>query len=355
MWTEIEDGSVVDDEGRIIHFSLERFITDIATGNCCFICGARPDDKPFNDEHVFPEWLQRRYGLFHKQFTLPNGVGIRYDRYTVPCCVECNDLMGRVVETPMSNVVRGGADQIREFIVGGDALKVFVWMGLIFLKVHLKDRAHRVHLNRQLGDARIGDDYSWEDLHHIHSVVRCFYTGVGIDETAVGSMLIMPVNPEQDDEPFDFVDLSFAQATMLRLGDVAIYAVMNDSGGATNLFYPTLERITGPLSELQAREIVVELALMNLYMRDRPTFSFLCHTEHERGQLVGVRPRLWLDRREMAIRGQLLERAFGAILPPLNGYTEDEARAQMADGRLSFLFGNDGQFIERNRLDPPPD
>jgi hypothetical protein len=85
-----EDGSIIDRVGKVIFFSAQRFVDDICLGNCCFICGAKPEHKPFNNEHILPEWLLRRYDLFSRTITLPNDRTVRYDRYTVPCCVDCN-------------------------------------------------------------------------------------------------------------------------------------------------------------------------------------------------------------------------------------------------------------------------
>jgi len=55
VWTKISDGSIVDQNGKVIFFSTRRFIDDICIGNCCFM-RSKPDERPFNDEHVFPEW-----------------------------------------------------------------------------------------------------------------------------------------------------------------------------------------------------------------------------------------------------------------------------------------------------------
>jgi hypothetical protein len=75
MWHIIDDKSVLDETGKVIFFSTERFVNDICLGDCCFICGANPKDKPFNNEHVLPERLLRRYGLFAREIMLPNAVG----------------------------------------------------------------------------------------------------------------------------------------------------------------------------------------------------------------------------------------------------------------------------------------
>jgi hypothetical protein len=66
MWSRLDDGSVIDDNGKLIFFSTQRFVNDICLGHCCFICGAAPSSVPFNDEHVIPEWVLRRFGLFSK-------------------------------------------------------------------------------------------------------------------------------------------------------------------------------------------------------------------------------------------------------------------------------------------------
>ena len=51
---------------------------------------------------------------------------------------------------------------------------------------------------------------------------------------------------------------------LLRLGNVVLVTTFNDAGGAINGAMPMLERIEGPLSEIQAREVMVDFAFMNL-------------------------------------------------------------------------------------------
>jgi hypothetical protein len=75
MWRKDEDGSILDETGKVVYFSQERFVRDICLGDCCFVCGANPANVPFNDEHVIPNWLLRRYNLFARAITLPNAAG----------------------------------------------------------------------------------------------------------------------------------------------------------------------------------------------------------------------------------------------------------------------------------------
>jgi hypothetical protein len=64
MWTRESDDTVLDENGAVVYFSLERFVRDLCLGDCCFICGAAPGTVSFNDEHVIPRWLLWRYDLF---------------------------------------------------------------------------------------------------------------------------------------------------------------------------------------------------------------------------------------------------------------------------------------------------
>lgn len=355
-WMREADGSVVDHTGKVIFFSADRFINDICLGHCCFICGARPGSRPFSDEHIFPEWLLRHFNLFDRKITLPNAGTVRYGRYTVPCCAECNELLGETVEQPISEVVKKGRDAIADYLTSGYLLNMFVWLGLIYLKTHLKDRAHRVNLDRRKGDDMIADEYDWAHLHHIHSVVRCFYTDCEVQREAIGSCLAVPVNANIPSERFDFADLYLAQTMMLRLDDVGLFAVFNDSGGAMGYFWQVLQKITGPVSELQLREILVELAFLNLHIKERPTFRSELDLKRELSRIVALRPELGLAELDYGLRGQLLHHAVKDAFPHLRfpGRTEDEIQEAMKAGKLTFLFNDQGAFVEDRwqRLSP---
>jgi hypothetical protein len=100
MWSRESDDSVVDQQGRVLYFSPERFERSICIGKSYFLCGATRAQAKFNDEHVVPARLLRRFELFDRSIRLPNGTGIRYDRYKIPCCIHCNSRLGRALETP---------------------------------------------------------------------------------------------------------------------------------------------------------------------------------------------------------------------------------------------------------------
>ena len=130
-WHKTSDGSFLDHSGKVLFFSKDRFVNDICLGRCCFICGAQPGSKVFNDEHVIPEWVLRKFNLFNRAITLPNGGTVKYGRFKVPCCQDCNSLMGRQIEERISKVVNAGPEAVQKHIAEGNGLEFFVWLGLI--------------------------------------------------------------------------------------------------------------------------------------------------------------------------------------------------------------------------------
>jgi hypothetical protein len=354
MYVRTSDGSFLDEDGRVIFFSCERFIRDICEGDCCFICGASRSTKPFNDEHVLPEWILRRYELLKRRVTLPNRTTFRYDRYTVPCCVECNSLMGREIEVPVSKLIAQGQDAIHEHLKARGALMFFVWMGLTFLKTHLKDRDLRFHQDLREPEGPISALYTWENLHHIHSVVRCFYTGCTVSSNVFGSFLVLPVRSEATTDDFDFGDLHEAQTMLIRLGNTAFITVFNDSCGALNLVMHRIERIEGPVSVVQLRELMAEFAFANLHLKDRPLYrtavdcnSGECRIEADHPKEVEMLP---ID---LGLRGRLMEHALRDMIPAITvpGRTREQFEAALLDGRMSFLFDDEGKFIRKSLIE----
>lgn len=350
MWIKKPDGSIEDATGRVIFFSAQRFVDDICLGHCCFICGAKPGSKPFNNEHILPAWLLRHFNLFDRTINLPYDHKVRYGSYTVPCCQDCNSLMGELIETPVSSAIAGGLSAVNLFLEEGGLLKMFVWMGLIYLKTHLKDRAMRIHLDKRKGEEKIADDYNWAHLHHIHSVVRSFYNGCSVEQEALGSFLSVPVTLQGARERFDFSDLYDAQTMVLSVDDCALFAVFDDSGGALSRFFPRLKRITGPLSHIQVREVLAELSFLNLSLKERPTFHTECDMDAKTCRIFATRPQLDLVPVDLRLRGRLLRHALYNVPDGMQfeGVTRDEALAAIDAGTMTFLFDDKGNFIKES-------
>jgi hypothetical protein len=350
LYVRTNDGTLLDAAGRVIAFSPERFVREVCEQGCCFVCGASPGSREFNDEHVLPRWLLRRHDLFDREITLPNGTRVRYGRYTISCCVDCNRELGRVLEEPVSALFAGGYDAIVDHLRDAGRDLLFRWMALVYIKTHLRDATYRWHLDRRLGNEVIGDAYQWEILHHVHCLARSAISGVGLGAGAIGSFAALPVIGSPGEEGFDYGDMYLARSFYIRSGNVALVAVLNDAGAAQISFAAVLRRLTGPLVTPQVREILANFAFANLHLRERPRFSTVPGTgglviEAELPQHVDI------DLQASPSRGELLAQLSA---PYVGGETPEKRERILEEfrrGQRTYLFDADGAYVDyRTRL-----
>lgn len=356
MFRVTRDQSVVDRNGKIIFFSLEKFISDIANGDCCFICGAQRGSVPFNDEHVLPNWILRRFGLHRRTIEIPNRTNFRYASMTIPCCVTCNTEMGEAFENPMSELLGGGFDAVSKYLKECGPWDLFRWMGLIFLKAHLKNKYLSYHRDGRKGDKRISEIHSWEELHHLHCVTRSFHSGAKLDMEVLGSVCVLPAKVRSHFEGFDFVDLTAAQTMLLRIGDVAIITVFNDSQAALSVAYEDLDRkIGGPLSPVQLRELVARLASINLQVEPKARFFSDIDAIAEDYRIRAERPdRVHLPAWDDDLHGAIMHALTKDMIKQIrNG---EEILDLVKTGRYTFLTTPQGRFdLGSMELEPSAD
>ncbi len=353
-WSKTADGSLLDENGGVVYFSCKRFVESICLGNCCFICGASPNEKQFNDEHIFPEWLLREFALFDRYVTLPNGARFKYGRYKIPCCADCNSLMARSVEEPVRDLLHQGHSAVSDHFRREGGLMFFVWIALIFLKTHLRDRHFNMTLDRRVSQEPISSRYEWESLHHIHTVARCFVTRATIQREVFGTCFVLPAKVENGLEPFDVADLYDAQVALVRCHDVAVLTVFNDSTAVTGHLLRILEQVTGPLSNLQLREVMVEAACCNLHLKERPQYASLVDLRAQTSKIIAMLPPSPefhpVDRK---LRGRLMEYSLRPALSrsAVVGYTNiEDFWAKVREGLQTFLYDDNGNFITEQHV-----
>lgn len=317
-------------------------------GDACFVCGAFSRDKRFNDEHIVPRWVLRRYGLFDKEITLPTGKRLHYRGYRVPCCVDCNSLLGKQLETPVSQLLNGDYKEVAPRLDEAALRLLFTWVSLLFFKVHLKDRSVRLHNDPRLGLEVIGDAYDWGDMHHLHAVARSPYTRASLLPEAMGSLQIYEITGELTKDGWDYLDFTFDQTIIIRVGRIGIVATLNDSTAAESAWGDRLNIIDGPISELQLREIGAMFALANRDLIDRPVFSTLVY-DKTTAMIACQRPPLRLKDFEPEAFGRALlfaVRNYVDVKAIMVDGTRDPAKvaAAISTGYVRFLASN-GEFI----------
>jgi hypothetical protein len=138
----------------------------------CLFCG----DETNSDEHVIPQWLQRRFGLQEQIVVIPNGTGLKYKHVKVPASAEHNNRFGEI-----ENRISKGTFNLSEVYLW--ALKIHI--GFIFrdstLKFDIKDPSAPFILN-------VGDFESEVTLFRL--LCKIWRTGGTTDPSPFGSVYI---------------------------------------------------------------------------------------------------------------------------------------------------------------------
>lgn len=346
LYLRTSDGSLEDDEGNVIFFSVERFTREICEEGHCFLCGAHPKSKVFNDEHIIPRWVLKSFNLYDKSITLPNESKIRYDQYTVPCCQECNSFLGRFFEQEIRIAVLGGLESVNRYIKENGHLKIFLWLSLIFFKTHLKDSYLRRHRDLRLGQETIASDYDWPLMHHIHCMVRAVQSGASIEEDCLGSTAVLPATLADHYDNFDYRDTYAANTVLLRVADVAFVAVLDDSCAALNLFSDHFRRITGALSPIQLREVLTHLTLLNIKLKYRPRYLTKLDPRSGRVTICAILPEtLEIKEHTREEFGEILYANVSEYVAKIRSPDPHFNAKNVRSGNYHFLFDERGKFL----------
>ncbi len=343
------DGSLEDNSGAVLFFSVERFISEICEGEDCFLCGAKKNSKEFNDEHVIPKWILKKCDLYGKSITLPNKEDLRYEKYTVPCCKECNSFLGKNFEEVIQRLLEGGYECINEFVRNKGPWKIFLWLSLIFFKTHLADSYLRKHLDRRKGDEPIGSDYDWGFLHHIHCMIRAIRTEASIAKECLGTFFILPAKVADHLGKFDYRDVYASNTMLLRIDNIAFCAVLDDSCAAFNYFMKYCEKINGALSPLQLREVLAHLTLLNRKLKYRPNFFTRLDTQNgEVAIKANIPETLELEDYTTEEFGEILYTMVSEMIKDIGNPELINNIDNIKKGHYKFLFDKTGKFQSRS-------
>ncbi|MFM6932439.1 MAG: HNH endonuclease [Novosphingobium sp.] len=334
------DGTILDAKGRELFLGLDRFKALVKDRHRCFLCGEHEDSKRFNDEHVIPDWVQRTFDLHEKKIRLSNGSLFQYSKYKIRCCAECNTFLGATFEKPISEAISAGPEAFLDWFEG-EVFTLFIWVNLIFLKVHLKDNELRLERNLKAPDDRIGDLYDWAELHHCHAMLRAARFGFAIDtETTLGSIFCLRLGEWARAQPYDYNDHLPTHTVMIRLGEIAFICALNDACGVFQGLMPKIEKLPPELNAVQLLEILTEFQFVNAHLKYRPTYRTELDVKTGDVTIVGSLPELFdLKELDFALRGDLMIRnLYGSFENfALEGLSVDETRKKVARGDVSFL------------------
>lgn len=343
-----EDGSWLNTDGSVYHFSKVRFLEEVCTGKVCFICGRGKNTTEVSKEHIIPKWILKKYSLFNRNLTLlHDGRSRRYDQQVVPCCSSCNSLMGKWLEEPIRNALVKGHSGVDALIKTNHGMKlVYTWLALIFFKLTLKSLETTFSLDQRVSTSKLSNMIEWDELYHVHTVARSFFSNAEWDQGVAGSVMIFPAINDERCESFDFQDFVNQQSLMLRLDDVCFICVFNDSCGSSSLFMDKssiMKAKLGALSPIQYREILAHLTYLSSVLLQHPKFTYSVSSsggltisaDHPQNCEIGEEP--------FESLGQLLELCCGSYVDP----NDVQTRRLMREGSCSFILDENGNFNSR--------
>lgn len=345
----ISNPTKINSQGKILFFNYDDFINKIVRKNNCFICGATKNMKPFNDEHVIPDWILRKFKMHTKSITLPNGTTLKYGHYKIPCCQECNSELGKTYEIPISELLSHSYAEICNRLEEDPKLiqLLFKWLSLIFIKTHLKDTLLLQDRDVRNDSGMIGDGHYWSDIHHIHCIARSHYTNAIISVEVFGTICILPVMMSEDLEKFDFVDSQAGKAIMIHINDFCIIVVLNDSCASYHLFSEFINMINAPLSPFQIREIVAHFNYINLNLKYRPIFKSIIKNENY--TIVGEMPETMVlvdETERISSPGEFLKYYVTDMIGNVDN--RETILDEISKGKRNYLIDENGKFINHN-------
>lgn len=271
-----------------MNLTIKEFIQHVPKNkDRCFICQKKRNGlsgiyNNLNGEHVLPNWIISRFNLNKIKgagIFLPNETKTKYGD-TIPCCKECNTLMGSYFEQDMSSLFSLNFNEFLSKINSDKELycKVFEWICLIYVKLQIKDSFLLNERNETISDGRtISDEYlAFEKIYHEYMIARRCYSKLLIDESAIGSMFFFEALefPNISDN-YDFQDI-VGGCVLIRIGKIALIAITNDSKAVEN--YHSIkphffDKKNFPLTNIQLRELFARISFENECLINRPTFE----------------------------------------------------------------------------------
>lgn len=98
----------------------------------CFLC---KEEKELTDEHVFPQWMQRKFDLWKKFIVMKDGSQQEYGRLKIPCCKECNGTYLSQKEKEISELIKRKNIQELKNIEES----IFIWLYKIMYGINYKE------------------------------------------------------------------------------------------------------------------------------------------------------------------------------------------------------------------------
>jgi hypothetical protein len=238
----------------------------------CALCGRSFARFPFDEEHIFPKWLQHHHNLWTRKLNIPNFIGKRYDSVKLVICQRCNNKTYGSLETCLAPVFSGpdaftAAAQLDDYDLA-------VWLGKIFWLLIRKSHSVVDFRTRDLPEQdRILPNDMLPGTLYLGMIQRAFATGKGMVSCYAGdppipeffygepySLYRFRIDPRDGRfEGFDFFDSPVTLGVGFRTSTLGIICLF-DGGLHQRFRSPSWEFLTGQaLHPVQFAEVAARM------------------------------------------------------------------------------------------------
>lgn len=187
----------------------------------CFLCGCDFEGAKRTDEHVFPKWLQHRFGLFNQTLNLLNHSTIPYRALRIPCCSECNGVhLAQMEERFIALLERGFTELSVE-----DEKVVFQWTAKILYGTLYKELS-LLHDRREPHLGTIMHPDTIERYRTLHMLLQSIRIPTEFREPRPWSIFVF----KYEGTDFDYINDIQSQCFSVKLGTVGVSVVFEDCG-----------------------------------------------------------------------------------------------------------------------------
>jgi hypothetical protein len=243
----------------------------VFTYDRCFLCGNLLNELNSSVEHIFPKWLQNKFALWNKELILLNGTSIKYKNLKIPCCKECNSIMGRNIEKPLEQGVSFGYEEFMKL----NKMIIFQWLNKIAYGMLFKE----LSLKAQLSDPKSDMIYNEEHFkkHKMqHLFLRSIIYATGLINNP-WSILIFRIDPNGEDRYWAH-DNPFIKTFFIRMNDIGVISHLMDNGYNEGYFME-FDSMRGLLSRtlhpIQFAELCAQFLYKSFLFYREPYYTIL--------------------------------------------------------------------------------
>ena len=238
----------------------------------CFLCGA--SEESITAEHVFPRWLQSKFGLETETIHLLNGTRIQYNKLRIPCCRICNNEHLSRLESRIAKSVAAGFERATEL----DTLDWYYWAGKIFYSILRME--YSLILDRK--DPAAGTILSADALRS-HSNLHLFLQGIRSKHRFEGnppySVLICNLHDLENGRNYDFRDDLLHFTLAIRMGSIGVIVCFEDCGLTQSSYGKYVQAVDGmKLHPIQFDELYARTCYQLHITEGQPKFLTTSHT-----------------------------------------------------------------------------